>query len=292
MATIRDTAYNKPMRWIAATASLAAVLAAAPRAIADVKSECIDASEAAQNLRDDGKYRLAREKLLTCAREACPDPVEQECLAWLATLDRDAPSLVFAARDTRGHDTTSVRVLLDGHLVAESLDGRPLLVDPGEHTARFEIPDAPAIEQQIIVRVGERNRVVAVTFERKTPAPKPSAPPQAQKTEQPFALPLIIGGVGIASLGAFGYFGWTGKSEIDDLRATCGKTHGCDQSRVDAADRKLLIGDVFLGVGVVSLGVATVMLLSGKSTTAPAGKGALDVRPATSGFVATFSQSF
>jgi len=46
------------------------------------------------------------------------------------------------AEDTTGADTLAVRVTIDGQLLAETLDGKAVPIDPGEHVVRFELAGA------------------------------------------------------------------------------------------------------------------------------------------------------
>ena len=43
---------------------------------ADDREQCATAAEQAQSLRDEGKYRRAREQMLVCARDVCPGPIK------------------------------------------------------------------------------------------------------------------------------------------------------------------------------------------------------------------------
>ena len=46
-------------------------------------------------------------------------------------------TLVLGARDPKGNDIDGTRVLLDGAVLVDHLDGKPVPVDPGEHTIVF-----------------------------------------------------------------------------------------------------------------------------------------------------------
>src|SRR5205085_7733457 len=74
-------------------------------AYADDREQCANAAEQAQSLRDEGKYRRAREQMLVCARDVCPGPIKSDCGKWLDQIERDAPTVVFGARDN-GKDVT------------------------------------------------------------------------------------------------------------------------------------------------------------------------------------------
>jgi hypothetical protein len=71
----------------------------------------------------------------------------------------------------------------------------------------------------------------------------------------------------VAALGVFGTFGVLGLTDANRLRATC--VPACQSSDVDAVHTKLVVADVALGVGVVSLAVATWLGLSALGAPAP-----------------------
>jgi hypothetical protein len=128
------------------------------------KIECINASERGQNERDEGTYRAARESFMACARPTCPRVVLDSCSQWLRELDESAPTIVLGAKDDHGNDLTDVRVLFDGNPFSRLLDGKPLVADTGEHVLRFERDGSAPVEQRLVVRAGERARVITVTM--------------------------------------------------------------------------------------------------------------------------------
>jgi hypothetical protein len=147
------------------------ILAVPSRANAQEPSEagaCVDASDQGQSERDLGKYRAARKSFLTCSREVCPQVVLRSCAAWLRELDQTAPTLVLGARDERGNDIADVNVTFDGASFASHLDGRPIEVDSGEHVLRFERAGSDPVEERLVLRAGERARVVTVTLRTPT----------------------------------------------------------------------------------------------------------------------------
>src|SRR5262245_48266678 len=103
-------------------------------ALAGEVDTCVDANEKAQRLRDEGKIRAAREQLLICVRDVCPAPVKKDCAEGLEKLEAATSSVVLGAKDPQGRDVVQVKVTIDGQPLTEKLDGRPLVVDPGERT--------------------------------------------------------------------------------------------------------------------------------------------------------------
>ena len=147
----------------------------------DDKSACLLASEQGQTQRDDGHYRAARESFLGCARDVCPKVVAQACTRWLRELDQDAPTVVLGAKDEQGNDLTDVGVLFDGQPFATVLDGKPMESDAGEHVLRFERSGSVPAEQKLVLRAGEKARVVTVTL-RSVDAPVSSTAPESVKS--------------------------------------------------------------------------------------------------------------
>src|SRR5580698_10702647 len=119
---------------IARHAFLAAImlcvsLAAFPARAADpTKQECVEANDAAQDLRQSGKLRQAREKLAICASASCPSVVRDDCMQRLAELDSAMPQVVFSARDASGNDLVDVKVTIDGAPLVDRLDGSSVKV--------------------------------------------------------------------------------------------------------------------------------------------------------------------
>jgi hypothetical protein len=227
--------------------------------------QCASAAEHAQQLRDEGKYRRAREQMLVCARDVCPRAVKNDCGKWLGEIDRDAPTVVLGARDARGADLLDVKVSMDGTPVQERLDGKPVVVDSGEHTFRFEAKDGTVKEEKVLIRAAEKGRSILATFGG---GPAKAAPPSEPKEKPGSIAPIVVlGGVGVLALGGFAFFGITGKNDVDDLQ---GCKPNCRQDDVDSARTKLILADVSLGVGIVALGIATYLLVtrpSGHATT-------------------------
>jgi hypothetical protein len=94
-----------------------------------------------------------------------------------------------------------------------------------------------------------------VRFETKpvAAAPVPVAP-------KPRTLGWIFGGVGVLALGSFGYFGLSGKSLDNELERECAPR--CSSDRVDHVRTQYIVADVSLGVGLVSLALATYFFLA------------------------------
>jgi hypothetical protein len=166
---------------LAAAVALSFTAASSAVQAADTKAECIAAADQGQSLRDDGKYNRARESFAKCARDVCPKVVTQSCNRWLHETDDAMPTVVLGAKDEAGQDVTNAQVTIDGAPLAESLDGKPQPVDPGQHVFRFTRPGSDPEEASVVLRAGEKNRVVGVTL--KPPAVAVAEPPPAAVAE-------------------------------------------------------------------------------------------------------------
>lgn len=228
------------MKARAALALAIALTAGAARADeSPTRQECIQASEDAQLYRIKTQLVAARVKLVTCSSEACPKVVRQDCSAWLDEVDRALPTVVLAARDGGGKDLVEVRVQLDGAPLVDRLDGKAVAVDPGDHVLRFE-SHGEAHEEKVVVREGEKNRIVSVTIGKPPPPPpvvvvQPIAPiaPPPRETRASSPATWVFGGLGLATLVAAGAVGAASLAQRQSLYDSCGSAGTCAQSDVD-----------------------------------------------------------
>jgi len=239
----------------------------AAEASADSK-QCVAANDDGTGLRQQGKLVEAREKFLICAAASCPKIVRDECQGLVQKLDASIPTVVFAVSDAQGNDLTNVKVTLDGVLVASSLDGRAVPLNPGEHRVKIETADGGVLERSLLAREGEKNRTFSLVVGAKaeTPAPpvaKTPAPEQRAPSPGPSShvspLAWVLGGVGVVALGSFSYFALRGKSQENDLESSCAPN--CSHDDYSSMKQKYLVADVSLGVGVLALGAATYFFL-------------------------------
>lgn len=154
------------------TLAVLVLLARPARAAAPTKQSCISANEEAEKLKKKGALRASRASLLLCANAACPRIVRDDCAARITELDNVMPTITFTARDGAA-DTTAVSVTMDGEVLAKTVDGKPIDVDPGEHTFTFSLAGQPPQTQKLVVREGEKNRHHTIQFGE---APKADAP--------------------------------------------------------------------------------------------------------------------
>jgi hypothetical protein len=263
--------------------ALATATATSADAIAADKRECFAAHEQGQIAQKARKLKAATAQFLVCSDEACPAMIRDECAKWLSETHAAMATVVPTARGRDGRDAAEVHVFVDGELLAERLSGGSFEVDPGEHEFRFVLADGTKIEQRFVVNEGETRRRIAVDFSSlPTAAPQASAIPAAPVVVQPTSRPIpvavyVLGGLGVAALGSFTFFAISGKSKQNDLESGCAPR--CADSEVAVMDHRYLAADISLGVGIVSLGAATWLLLSRRSQTSSAPSAWVDIAP-------------
>ncbi|WP_394842190.1 hypothetical protein LZC95_34565 [Pendulispora brunnea] len=129
------------------------------------------------------------------------------------------------------------------------LDKASYPIDPGKHRIRIR-QGKEVWESSIELQDGEKRTMVAsVVLEPAPPPPKPGR-----------TASYILGGTGLALAAVGGILGLTAMGDSDDLTRDCGSNRSeCapgDQSRIDSLKTKALLSDVFLGAGIVTLGVS------------------------------------
>ena len=241
----------------------------------DDKAACLDSYVKAQKLRQDAKLRTAMSELAKCSREACPAMIRAECTKWQTETEQSIPSVVFSVHGPDGSDLTDVKVTMDDEVLASDLKGTAINVDPGPHRFLFERPgNAPKELKLVVLLEGEKRRKIDVVLAAADRAPAatpvtlpPPPPAKGEKGEDAPSGPsrpiptsvFVLGGIGIAAFGGFVGFalsGYSGKSDLDDCKPFCSK------DQIDDNKTTFLISDIFLGVSVVSLGVATYLFLT------------------------------
>jgi hypothetical protein len=255
----------------ASALALSLAVTARPAAAAPpTKDECLEAHGKGQDAREAGQLSRASTLFLTCAQAACPDLVRADCARLADELDRQKPTVTFAARDGARRDLPDTAVYVDGAQVAGALsDGKAYDVDPGRHEVRF-VHGADEVTLTVVVNQGEKGRAVVGTFAAGAPA-APSAtavaeaPPRVPEAPEPRRAggPLVLVGLGAVAAVAGGVLFGVGLARVP---ATCDlSAHTCAAPPGDPAFGKaaggvtlMNVGGVVGGAGVVALGGALV----------------------------------
>jgi hypothetical protein len=237
---------------------------ASPVARADTVDACIRASNGGQEERKAGRLADAAQQFASCSRPSCPAAIRRECARWVEEVDLATPTIVFAATNGQGGDRSDVRVFVDGSKVLDRLDGRPVALDPGPHTVRYEGSGGVVSTQEFDARVGEKNRIVSMRLEPPAPPPAPrrdvGAPARGAPSRPVPVLAWALGGVAIVGLGVAGYFDFSAIGDVHALRSTCDPR--CLPSDVDAVNTKYRIAGVALGTSVIAAGIAVYLYLT------------------------------
>lgn len=221
---------------------------------------CADAFEDGQRARRDGAFVRARRLLLVCSREPCSDALRPTCTRWLAEIEQRIPSVVVSLRSASGEDVRDARVLVDGIVVAEQLDGRAVELDPGERVLRVESARA-TIEKRVVIAEGEKARGLPLRLEASPSAPDTSAPSSARAPRgRSVSLgTYVFGGLAVASLGVTAGFWMSGESGYSDMERC---RPGCSPELVSTTRTQLVVGDVALLVALLSTGAGVISWLA------------------------------
>jgi hypothetical protein len=240
---------------LAVSLALAVVAARPPAhaAASEQAAHCVATYDDALALKKQGELLAARSRFTQCTLPSCPGPVRDECAEQVRGLGTMIPSVVPAARTRDGRELVDVQVQVDGQLLTERIDGRAHRLDPGPHEFRFAAAGETPRVVSVVLAEGERLRRVEAIFDTGTarePAPIPT-------------LAWVLGGVGVAGLLGFAYFGLSGLSEESALQEC---EPGCSAERTDDLKRTYLFADISLAIGVAALGGATYVYLTRSSS--------------------------
>jgi hypothetical protein len=208
----------------------------------DDEQQCAAAAERAQDLRATGHLLRASIELRACLRATCPAFLRQDCAKWSADVEASLPTVVFRARDAGGRELTAVRVSVDGTPLADHVDGLAKPLDPGAHRIRFDWQGAAPLEQDVVLFEGEKLRPIDARWAAEAPV----APVRHE-----VVWPWVLGGLGVATLGAGAVVTGIGLSDYRSLQQSCGRTGSCSPSEGNAA----------IVAGAIAIGAATTWLL-------------------------------
>jgi hypothetical protein len=255
-------------------------LAPSPARAADpTKQECVEANDAAQDLRQSGKLRQAREKLAVCATASCPGVVRDDCTQRLAEVDSAMPHIVFAAKDVAGNDLVDVKVTVDSTPLADRLDGSSLKVDPGPHVFVFTWVGHPAVTKRLVLAEHDQARREIVVFgsagtphvESASTATAPAAARSSGTGIDRKTIAFAVGGAGVAGLVVGSIFGAVASSKWSAAKSDCGA--GCGptasaQGQKNTASSDATVSTVAFFVGGALAAGGVVLYLTAPSGSA------------------------
>jgi hypothetical protein len=294
--------YRLRSRWTSNLVRLTfmtALLSTATEAGADVSAQCASSYENAQVFRKKGEYLAARKELSACMRN-CSSDIQRQCNQWFAELDALVPSIIVHA-EAGGEDRSDVRVEMDGRLLAETIDGKGMAIDPGQHEFTFTVSGYPPVKKHVILHDGEQLRVVRVAFEGPEPV-SPSLPPaevapavdvaaQPPVVRRPMpTLVYLLGGAGAIGGIGFAVLGLTANQERANLEETC--SPNCSRDDASSLHTKLVLANVSLGVGLAALTAGAVVWLTRPSVAVAPERASFVVVPTAGGAAASATVRF
>lgn len=253
--------------------------------------DCAQDFENAQGLRKQGKLKAAAEASIACSQPSCPAFISKECTAIFTEVQSSLPSITVRATDGHGQLLTDVEVYLDGDLLTKVLDGRAVPVDPGVHEFRFAPSGKPEQTLKVLVAEGEKNKLVSADF--------PSAEPQsaglpaekqrvssgdtgAAKTHGPPVASYVLGGIGLAAIGAGVVLRLVADKDFDDAEQNC--KPDCSKSTTDSIDRKYNLSIASFAVGGAAIATGGILwLVQGGGTSKEVTAQSLSLHPASVG---------
>jgi hypothetical protein len=232
---------------------------------------CVTSHASGQREAKAGRLKLASELFTACGSDSsCPEQLRAECTELLEKTRTATPSIIVSVLDERGEDVSTVKVFSTDELIADGLDGRALALDPGKHRLRFLLPSGEVLSSDVLIREGEKNRLIQVRIEPKPPKDQaakapPAAPPPQAPPPPPASAPVaawVATGVAVAGAGVFGTFAFLGsrsKADLDECAPACSRSL---EGTRDKLKTSYLIADIGLGAAVVSGALAVYLFAS------------------------------
>jgi len=151
-------------------------------------------------------------------------------------------------------------VLVDGRVVvAEGLEAKALMLDPGEHVVTAHAPDHTGFRRALVLAEAE-HATLDVPFETSALTPPPP-PPESGRRRAPGVLPFATtaGTVALAAAGVVAFIVADGAAS--DARETCPSRVSCDDERTKVRTYDALALGAF--ASAAALAVVSVLLWRG-----------------------------
>jgi hypothetical protein len=249
-------------------------------------AECLAATEASLKLQAEHRLRQAKAELVTCAAPSCPAEIRQECARRMEMVTAAIPTVVFVVTGPGGHEMSAVRVTMDGAVLAESLEGNALALDPGSHVFTFEVAGQAPVTETLILHEGERDRHETIAMAPAVPPPPVilpvTPPPPVQMPAEPPAsggghgrrvLGLAVGGAGVVGVAVGAVFGAMASSSWSTAQKECPSHTDCSSQSVSDRNSTLssaTVSTVALIAGGVLVAGGLVLYFTAPSDSSPA----------------------
>jgi hypothetical protein len=198
----------------------------------DPMAACIASSDRGLDLRKQGKLLEARGVLVACASAGCGPAISAVCERRVAEINALMPSVIFLPRDSAGRDVVGVTMSIDGASERVPLDGRPIAIDPGPHTFRFQAAGQSPVDRSFVIAEGARNRQEPIDLSPVAPppaAPVSRAPPAAAGPSETGSRTgaWVVGTVGVVGVVAGSVLGALAIAEASASRSDCESSAFC-----------------------------------------------------------------
>jgi hypothetical protein len=263
------------------------------------QQQCLAAHEQAQIQRMDSKLIEAMAQLRKCSEAECPAFIRGDCIRWLEEVHNAIPTVSLVASSEDG-DESDVEVFIDDELLTDHLDGRAFELNPGIYVFRFERPPADPVVKRVILREGEKNRLVSAQFDlRPDPKPEPAEPvaPEAPAPKPvmeeyrpvPFAT-YVLSGTALVAGATAGLLGASATNSRDDAEEACAPL--CSDADLAPTRRRAIAADVSAGIAIAAAGAAVYFYVKRPTRQRPVQQARFAIAPLRQGAVLGVSGGF
>lgn len=221
-----------------------------------------------------GDYELAAAD----ARAEKADQVAEEVEGRLEALRQRIPKITVK----RGRGAETAEVAIDGVSVGDQVIGTPMPTDPGPHTIEAKAPGFKPFRKSLRLAEQQTETVELVLEPEPVPPPGTAGTGSVRAGGRSPVFGYVIGGIGIASLGASGVFFGLRAGKISDLDKACPNRtcpSSAQQSDIDAGKLYTTIANVTLAVGIAAVAGGVVLVL----TSGPSSEPSVALAPAPGG---------
>jgi hypothetical protein len=177
------------------------------------------------------------------------------------------------------HDATDAEIVKIDGVTLPKVAWTNLPIDPGEHAVAASAPGKLAWSAKVGIGLEHESRTIDVPALADVPPPPANPPPLALSPMAPLApesrystqriAGFALGAVGLATIGVGAAFGVGAISENSSSEQACPPAGHCSQAGANESQFALTdanVANVCIGAGIVALGVATVLLLTTRSS--------------------------
>lgn len=170
-----------------------------------------------------------------------------------------------------------LEVLRDGAVVAPVLWGSRAAIDAGKHRVEARAPGYKPWQTEVVV--AKEGSATALKVPRLVAGPSGTTgadAPAAKGASQRIAA-IAVGGLGLAAVGAGGFFGLSAQSSYSDSKDLCNDKGFCTQRGTelrDDAKSKALVATIATGAGAAALITAGVLWFTAPKQESPAPRAA------------------